>query len=1126
MLRRRSRVAIALGALFCLYAGGARADWPVARHDGRRAAVSDGASDITDPAVYWRAYLGGTIGANDFLVADLKGSGKNDVLLLTGGRLAAETPTGDSLWKSDIVGVRKLIDVVDLDGDGALDVVAATRDRVYVLAAKTGAVEWVEPEGEMGTVGGVRISDFDGDGRRDLLIQECGCCGVNSGNPGFVYAFGAGFGAAKKLWALPPTNCGVSGTTVFDPAGDGKPVVALPTLTAMRAVSGVDGSVLAQTAVLGTRIDFAACQPVDVDGVAGEELVCVQNINFGPNAGGRQLFALKYSSVPQPAFTILWQQPIGEYNGGELRARPDFVADLDGDGKVEVVASGKTAAGEWSTYVLDAVSGAVLVKVNGEQLAGTAALEAKGRLTLTFDKASAQLSAWSFVPGAPATLAQRWKLPSRAPLTYPDPERARRTSFADRLVATDLDGDGLADFLTTPVGGGADLSAHAAPSGSPKLLGSFTPATGRILSAWIVPATTVAFSQPAALTSDGFLALFDGAMSVTNKVLGDPGIPVGGYYSGGAASLGSAPIVGKLGGSVDVPLVVDSSGALVRLDASSASMASPPVVAWRRADSDSAAIVPGLASGKPGVFCASVHEPVTVPPTYDVVALRADGTKLWAAPMGAKPAFDVLPANLDGDGVPDGVVQFMDASNLVHTVGLTGSSGATAFGAEPVSVNSGLQPHAVADWDGDGRDDVVTVLDSARALSGKDGSQLVDGKTFLAYFLPTIADVDGDGVAEVTFQGGAYPARTVAHDLTKALWVGEDDQPYPYGAVVSCADGPVLVEGSSKHPSRLKITALSGAGIGTSKTLVLAGGASYADEQQAVAAKAALGALGNVNVEANLTGTGHPTAVVGSDDGWLYALDACTGKLDFTFEIGAAVGEAVFGDTDGDGKDEVLVSAADGYLYALRNKAAPGPAYVWDIDPPSGVTDHDVDSLSTTDTLYCKWAPVAGATGYEVAIAKAGGGLVSSPPWAKVGAAVTDATVAKLSLTDGAKYSCAVRALSSKGASVDVLSNGVVVHVVQGAGGAGGAGGAATGGGGHGGTTHVGGGGTSSGGAAHAGGAAHTGGAAPAPPASEATGGGCGCRVGAESRAPFEDAARWLGALVALVAGLSRRRRH
>jgi hypothetical protein len=55
--------------------------------------------------------------------------------------------------------------------------------------------------------------------------------------------------------------------------------------------------------------------------------------------------------------------------------------------------------------------------------------------------------------------------------------------------------------------------------------------------------------------------------------------------------------------------------------------------------------------------------------------------------------------------------------------------------------------------------------------------------------------------------------------------------------------------------------------------------------------------------------------------------------------------------------------------------------------------------------------------------------VTKSPPWQAEGATATTATLSGLALTDGAKYFCAVRALSAGGKSPDALSNGVVVHL-------------------------------------------------------------------------------------------------
>ena len=72
------------------------------------------------------------------------------------------------------------------------------------------------------------------------------------------------------------------------------------------------------------------------------------------------------------------------------------------------------------------------------------------------------------------------------------------------------------------------------------------------------------------------------------------------------------------------------------------------------------------------------------------------------------------------------------------------------------------------------------------------------------------------------------------------------------------------------HPARLKMTNLAGGTVGSVTSVVLGKGKLYPTEAAATADGAKLKQLTNTSVHTNLTGQGHPTAVVGSSDGWLY----------------------------------------------------------------------------------------------------------------------------------------------------------------------------------------------------------------------------------------------------------------
>jgi hypothetical protein len=231
-------------------------------------------------------------------------------------------------------------------------------------------------------------------------------------------------------------------------------------------------------------------------------------------------------------------------------------------------------------------------------------------------------------------------------------------------------------------------------------------------------------------------------------------------------------------------------------------------------------------------------------------------------------------------------------------------------------------------------------------------------------------------------------------------------------------------------------------------------------------------------------------------------MNPCSGSLDFSVQIGSPVGEAVFGDTDGDGVDEILVSAADGYLYGLKNSGISAPGYVYDTDPDHGITAQDVDNINTTDKLSGAWASVAGSTSYQVEVVTVDGKPVSTPLWKDVGAA-TSASLSGLALVDNTRYVFAVRAISPNGPSVDALSNGVTVHLLGDAGADSGA------------DTGVdGGGGSGEGGS--------EGGLSPDAGTNQGSSGGCACRTSPE-RGLDLTLAGWL--FVPIAAALRRRRR-
>lgn len=1014
----------------------AHADWPAWRHDARRTAIASGTAAITKPTPYWQYYMGGSLRSNTHVALDVDKDGVTDVVYLAGGKAIAKLPDDRLVWESPPVELSTLHGVVDLDGDGTLEVVASSSRNVFVLSGVDGKVLWKEPDGEVGNVGGVRVGDVDGDGRPDLVIDDCACCGISAtiSPPGGVYKFPSGkIGTPTRLYApLSRTHCGSAAVTLLDADGDGTMEVAYGTAAGFVLTKGSDGSALGTADALGETMYYSSCEAANVDGRPGDELICYENnYQAATNAGSRIVVVLTWEGG---VFKPLWKATPVPKATGALAHFGSSIADLDGDGKSEITVGWSSDGSAWSTQIYDAKTGASLATV-AEKLAGMVDVDGDKKPEIVTET-SAGLVIRKFERGLTPPVSSFGTLPDARVAWQYDLRKSQFGTNGYAPLAVDLKGDGkvlpIFFFPATSTTKARYAAERFSTTGAPTAAATYEVPDGvAILTSQVFGKVNRAYPQLLVTRNDGYLLVLDDAFAATNGITygsGEfkttlPGMRVGGFVA--------QPIAPRLDGTSDAVVGTDSRGALIRLDASSAWMAAPPKVAWEQRNSSSPTTVTGIDTGKAGIVCHKVN-PSTTPPTSILSALTAGGAPLWerSLPSGVRMANDALGGDVNGDGVSDVFTATTNTSAVLSLQVHDGKTGAPIWSAPHTqALDWGWQPFSVADWNGDGVADFVAVPNTVRILNGATGAKLAENPSFLAYFTPTIDDVDGDGVAEITLSRGYYPTRTWKKDLTTQLWIGGDDRPYQSGARAACSGGrSVWVQPSLQYGGVVRLTTMNGSTAGSTTSIWLAGGEQFASAAAATTASKFLGTLGDVAIKTDLLGSGaHPEALVGSTDGFLYAIDPCGAKLDWAYNLGFAVGDPIFADTSGDGVDEILVPSADGYVYALGQRVLDAPTEVNDNDPYGTIPSADLDEVATLDRLAASWSAVAGAEGYQVAVTTEGGTYVTQPDWVDVGA-VTSTTLKGLSLSTGKKYFVSVRAIAKgKGSSVETRSDGVVV---------------------------------------------------------------------------------------------------
>ncbi|WP_432990354.1 FG-GAP-like repeat-containing protein [Dactylosporangium sp. CA-233914] len=883
---------------------------------------------IKKPKIVARTYLGGTTAW--VKAVDLNDDGKRDLLFISGGQVVAKDARLADRWVANGLSPADIFGVFDLAGDGSRQVVVIGGTKIYALSANDGSIQWqhdfAEPDGS-GQIflPSMQIAKLD----NSVAGLQMVVWPYHSAF-GYAFAFDGGVKSGRQIWQTSQAYAQPAyapEVLVGDVNADGRNEVLIAGYAEISTFAGATGALLdGSDGGWNGRVQWETGPNIDGRNYGHIQLV---NLGGGPGlevvdlADGVTLHAAVIQNSSS-GLSLLWDKFI-EYteNHKALRSTVNSVADVDGDGRIEIVCGlfNDTGDNRWHVLVADAVGGIDSPKLDlaDRYLRAIQDFDGDGKAELlvsveTTQTPGTQATLELYAVGADGTYHRVWSLPGSVLVTDPVSDYPSTLSPASRTNRHEaLRCDPLASFVV--------ISGNS--------LHGYTVSGGAVTQTWSRPYDGGVLHRVTDLDGDGTAEVLYQTLDGYLRLEKPDGTLIGQTTLAGLAGIATAA---DLDGRKRNAIIVPGFGAVRVFDYSKGKL----VRRWQQ----------------PGQGEYVYHQPAQLEsvPAFDLDGdgrselvfvdtvdsharmrvLDATGREVWHH------VFEDLPApTFNGPNGPylwtfgrftgkQGLDIYVGANRAGYNTEvsriLNGRSGALLASRDdgPGHVGQQFGPWtgapAVGDLNGNGIDNTLFLAgDLIYNIDGTDmaGMKILEGHVG-AYHTPVIADVDGDGRAEVLMTAGYNNLDVIKIDAEgngTTLW-REDTGLYSIGlfarrsAVVDVdADGTVELATLSD----LGVLTCRNAATGEIKWSFTIPGSGLAPNVIAV----------------DIDGDGHIEYVVGTQDGTVYAIDTTAharNRIKWSLTIGARLGDVAAADIDGDNRSELLVTAEDGYLYVIDTK--------------------------------------------------------------------------------------------------------------------------------------------------------------------------------------------------------------